>query len=286
MIRLISLFFAASLSLQAVEPTNFIRITETEERAQLQTAVTTYTKGESSVTLIGAIHIADEAYFQSLNKEFSNYPTLLFELIGGEDVAQTLDGKPDLEEREDDGRPTSGLSGLYGSLAKLMQLVEQLEYIDYTKENFVHGDLTMEEHDKLTEGKDIDILAFSLQTSAKTSEITGKAFGGMDMGLVTRALLSGDGSLLKLQYMKLMDQGDESAAALTGKNLIIGDRNDKCFQVLAKHQKEGAKKIGIFYGAAHFPDMEKRLLADGFERTEHRWLTAWDIKKTMPKSKE
>ena len=36
------------------------------------------------------------------------------------------------------------------------------------------------------------------------------------------------------------------------------DRDAKCLEVLA-----GKKKLGIFYGAAHFPDMEKRLLAGG-----------------------
>ena len=99
------------------------------------------------------------------------------------------------------------------------------------------------------------------------------------MSLLMRALLSGDGSGLKLQYMTMMEQGDEAAAALTGKSLVITQRNDKCFEVLAEQQKKGAKKIGIFYGAAHFPDMERRLLAQGFKQTDHRWLTAWDVEK-------
>lgn len=274
--------FLAQFALSAAEPTDFIRIVEDENTAKLQTSITTYQKEDTSVTLIGAIHIADAGYFQTLNQVFTQYPVLLFELIGGENAASTLNGKP-REKEEADGRPAEGLRGLYGSFASTMQLSEQIDLIDYTKENFVHADLTMPEYMKLTEGKEDDLLAFALQTSVKGSELAGQPFGGMDMGLVMRAILSGDGTGLKLQYMTMMEQGDESAAALTGKNLVISDRNDKCFQVLADQRKKGAKKIGIFYGAAHFPDMERRLLADGFEQTKHEWLTAWDVKKPEKK---
>ena len=266
-----------AITLSAEEPTDFIRIEEKDGHTRLQTSISRYQKDEVSVTLIGAIHIADEKYFEALNQEFTKYPVLLFELIGGENAAKTLDGKPH-EKEEHDGRPAEGLRGLYGSFAQTMQLVEQIQHIDYTKENFVHADLTQAEYQKITGGKDDDLLAFALQTSVKSSEITGKPFGGLNMGLVMRAMLSGDGTGLKLEYMKMMEQGDESAAALTGKNLIITDRNDKCFKVLAEELKKGATKIGIFYGAAHFPDMEKRLLADGFTLDEHHWLTAWDVK--------
>ncbi len=43
---------------------------------------------------------------------------------------------------------------------------------------------------------------------------------------------------------------------------------------LKKHQR-----IAIFYGAAHMPDMEERLLAMGFTKTGERWLRAWDLRK-------
>ena len=42
--------------------------------------------------------------------------------------------------------------------------------------------------------------------------------------------------------------------------------------------KKGRKKLGIFYGAAHMPDMEKRLQKMGFAQVgKPRWLVAWDI---------
>lgn len=280
--KFISLILLATLRLQGSEPTDFIQVIENDAEAKLQTSVTTYTKDDTTITLIGAVHIGDVSYYQALNTEFTDYPVLLFELIGGEKAAKTLNGKPHPQEPAG-VRPAEGLRSLYNSFALTMQLAQQIEHIDYTKKNFVHADLTMEEYHKATEGKEDELLAFALQTTVKSAEITGKPFGGLDMSLVMRAILSGDGTGLKLQYIHMMEQGDESAAALTGKNLIIGERNDKCFQVLAKELKKGANKIGIFYGAAHFPDMERRLLARGFKKTNHRWLTAWNVEKPAKK---
>ena len=41
----------------------------------------------------------------------------------------------------------------------------------------------------------------------------------------------------------------------------------------------GKETLGIYYGAAHMPDFEERLLARGFTKTGERWLTAWDLRK-------
>jgi hypothetical protein len=55
-------------------------------------------------------------------------------------------------------------------------------------------------------------------------------------------------------------------------------------EVLDQQIKAGKKKLGIFYGAAHYPDMEQRLLKDGFKKTKHDWLNAWDVAKPQPKA--
>ena len=40
----------------------------------------------------------------------------------------------------------------------------------------------------------------------------------------------------------------------------------------------GKRRLGIFYGAGHLPDMEKRLEKDfGLKRQSTTWLTAWDM---------
>ncbi|MEM9080560.1 MAG: hypothetical protein AAGC74_07720 [Verrucomicrobiota bacterium] len=265
--------------------TDFIRVDQDDSAARLQTSITTYTKDQINVTLLGAVHIGDLAYYQTLNEEFTKHDVLLFELIGGEDAAKHLNGQP-RPANEKDGRPAENLRDFYGAFARAMKLSQQIDYIDYTPENFVHADLTQNEYDKITAEKGDDILAFALETSMKNSEITQQPFGGLDVGLVMRAMLSGDGSILKLELMKNMETGDEATAAITGENVVIDVRNEKCLKVMDEQIKLGKTNLGIFYGAAHFPDMEERLLKRGFKRTSHRWLTAWNVpkkpKKTSP----
>ena len=65
--------------------------------------------------------------------------------------------------------------------------------------------------------------------------------------------------------------------AVGGENVIISDRNAKCMEVMNREIAKGEKNIGIFYGAVHFPEMEKALLEKGFTRVKTQWLTAWEV---------
>ena len=72
-----------------------------------------------------------------------------------------------------------------------------------------------------------------------------------------------------------------------GESVIVGERNKVAVRVLEKEIKAGKKKIGIFYGAAHMPDMEERLIKGlGFAQVgKERWLVAWDISKKKASDK-
>ena len=85
--------------------------------------------------------------------------------------------------------------------------------------------------------------------------------------------------MLKLEMMKNLGNGDDQITALAGDNVIIGDRNAKCIKVLRKQVKKGRKTIGVFYGAAHNPDLEARLVKMGYTKGGQEWLTAWDVPK-------
>jgi hypothetical protein len=64
---------------------------------------------------------------------------------------------------------------------------------------------------------------------------------------------------------------------------IITERNKVALGVVKKQIDGGKRKLAVFYGAGHMPDMEKRLLADfPLKRDSERWLVAWQLE---PKSK-
>ena len=64
-------------------PSSFTRFVEDETGARLQTGIGSYrNKDGVTVDLIGAIHIADRAYYERLNRRFERYPAMLYEMVG------------------------------------------------------------------------------------------------------------------------------------------------------------------------------------------------------------
>ena len=65
---------------------------------------------------------------------------------------------------------------------------------------------------------------------------------------------------------------------------LLSDRNQAAVNVLAEQIKQGKRRLAIFYGAAHMPDIEQRLAKRfGLKAVEQRWIDAWDLR---PRSKE
>ena len=72
---------------------------------------------------------------------------------------------------------------------------------------------------------------------------------------------------------------------------IIDFRNAKCMDILKREMNSGKKKLAIFYGAGHLPDMQRRLQSDfKLKRGGQFWLEAWNLelkkKKKKKKAKE
>ena len=290
----------------AAEAPEFIRVEETETATHLQTAVVRFTKGEASVELVGAVHIADKKYYEALNKRFEGYEALLFEGIGGDKPAAAPEAAAEIEEvpSEEPADPEvaeeapadeapveeipaakvpakkkeklDGLHGAYESGAKWLGLAYQMKVIDYRKANFVHADLSMAEFTALQKERGETLLGFVLKSGLKKTDKPVKEPSSLKL-LVS--LVRGDKDGLKRELVHTLGSGDDQVAALAGDNVIIGDRNAKCLEVLDRQVLAGKKKLGIFYGAAHFPDMEKRLVEGGWTKTGEEWMTAWEIAK-------
>jgi hypothetical protein len=253
-------------------PPEFIRVEESETATRLQTALTRYTKGDASVELVGAIHIADKAYYEALGKRFEGYDALLYEGIG--EPAPAAAQAPAAPAAPVAKGKLDGLHAAYGAGAEWLGLSYQMEEIDYRKPNFVHADLSVAEFSALQAERGESLLGFVLQAGLGKPDKPVKEPSSLKL-LVS--LARGDKDGLKRELVHTLGQGDDQVAALAGDNVIIGDRNAKCLQVLERELAAGKKKLGIFYGAAHFPDMEKRLLAAGWRKGGSEWLTAWKI---------
>ncbi len=280
---------------------DFIRVKETDTVAKLQTAVIGYEKDGKRVHLIGAIHLADRRYYEFLNKHFQDYEVLLFEMVGGEKLggpkkpriveeaaeAEVAENEativedlevvedPEVGEGEDKENPLGGLKQVYSSMEKALGLVGQGAVIDYMAKNFVHADLTLKEFEALQKERGESLLGFMIEMGIKAERPKHEP----NSLRLMRGILAGRSDLVKLEMMQTMSEGDKQIDSLAGENVIISDRNLRCMNVMDKELAAGREKIGIFYGAAHFPDMQKRMEERGFKKFSTKWLTAWQVNK-------
>ncbi len=262
----------------STDSNEFVRFVDDGDGAgKLQTAVVTYIDGEGrEVDLIGAVHIGEREYYQRLNEVFEGYDALLYEMVKPKDAVVKPGEKHD-----------SLLSQFQRSLQWMLGLEFQLDGIDYQAANFVHADLTPAEFLKSMDEKGETFLSifwnmFTAEMKRSASADPKSASDGTAMLL---AFLSKDRARhLKYIFGKQMSHIEEMAAGLAdgpkGGSTLVIERNKRALAVMKEQLDAGKKKVAIFYGAAHLPDMEERLVKEhGFKRTETKWLTAWDIPK-------
>lgn len=262
----------------AEEPTNFIRFVEEDESDSLQTAVVSYESPQKvKVDLVGAIHIADKAYFDGLNVRFKGYEAVLYELVG-----------PSFEERgkleaKKQAEKLQWVGQLQTMMRDTLKLHGQLEGIDYTAKNFVHADMDMSQFTQTQTEKQESFLSLYLKAAQAQKEVNEKRGVNSDaagMVMLLKILTMKDSSTeLKRMIAQEFDSVEDIMAGMeTGDGtVLVGERNKVALQVMDKEIASGKKRIAIFYGAAHLGDMEERLLKKGFKRTKVEWLKAWDL---------
>lgn len=266
---------------KAQEPakTKFLRLARDadENPVSLETAIVHY-KSKSAdtpdltVDLIGAVHIGEKSYYDKLNKEFENYDVLLYELVAPEGTRVPKGGGTG------SGHPVALLQN---GMKDMLELEHQLQYVDYHKDNFVHADMSPESFSKsmADRGESMWTMVFRMmgqQIAQQNKRGSRTSDADMFMALFdkNRAL-----SLKRVMAEQFEDlEGAMSAVEGPGGSTLISERNKVALKVLAEQIAAGKKRIGIFYGAGHMPDMEKRLTADmNFSRDAERWLVAWDL---------
>lgn len=253
-------------------PSDFARFVKEGEGGHFDTAITTYKKGDVTLTLYAAVHIADARCYASLNDRFTTCDALLYELVGPADYRPT-------KHREERG--FNPVSWLQNGLKTALELSFQLDEIDYQAPNFVHADMTPQEFEKSMEERGESLLSIMWGMMAGGLKVQAEAANAPppDFDLV-KAFRNREGHhLLRMTFAEQLEQIELLAAGGKGSTLLEG-RNEKCLEVLAREIAAGKKKIGIYYGAAHFPHMEKRIVDDlGFQKVGHEWLVAWDCAK-------
>jgi hypothetical protein len=235
-----------------------------------------------TVDFVSAVHLGDPSYYRSLNERFKGYDAVLFELIAEPGAVTKVGTK---------GRD-SALGSVQRILADLLGLSFQLDEVDYQASNFVHADLTPEGlHAAMqVRGESVAQLLFKLlklsfdpklQESLRKAGLDEQGLDDINPLLIAlRGPTEGDRRKLRRFMAQGLAASDQVMEAMTGQtgNAIITDRNTAALAVLKGQLGAGKKRIAIFYGAGHLPDMDVQLVRDfGVARSKVEWLTAWSF---------
>ena len=269
-----------------VEESDFVRFDEGDNTSKLRTATITYSDGKGvDVDLIGAIHIADKSYYDGLNESFKDYDVLLYEMVGAARKGPLKPG--DL----DPGKGGNPIRSMQIMMQKALELDYQMTGIDYTAKNFVHADMDARTFRKMQKDRKEGLLSMMLQSYKAQFKMMaeGRAPATMSIADLIKILLSGDSaSGLKLVLGRQFDEIEYLISAIEPEagSVILTERNKVALKVLREQIDKGQKKIGIFYGAAHLPDMEERLINEfGLKKGKTVWNDAWTVKNGKRKKK-
>lgn len=256
------------------EPTDFIRFVEAESGDSLQTALVRYQRDDGvQVDLVGAVHVADRAYFDELNRRFTAYDVVLYELVGGPHP-----GKKELRAGAADER-FAWLERLQETLRRSLELEGQLDCIDYGAANFLHADLSTEAFFESQQERQESFLGLWLKALQAQKAAAGER-PQPGLAVLLRILFSGDSATEMKRLIGREFDGLEPVLAgveAGGGTTLVGERNRHALEVTQREVANGRRRLAIFYGAAHLPDLEKRLLALGFRRERIDYLKAWHL---------
>jgi hypothetical protein len=254
------------------DKTRFVRLAmDAKDRpTSLDVAITSYAGqnaagDEVRVDLVGVIHIADKAYYHRLNKEFDKYDVVLYELVAPKGV-----------------KPTRGTTGLYSPVANMLELADQIAEVDYSKKNFVHADMSGEEMLESMKKRDEHWLKMVGQAIGQgIAQASDPKSGASDGALLANLLTSrSPGLAWKRTLAPQFSDLEHAMGWLDGPegSTLITERNKVALKVLAEQMKVGKRRLAIFYGAGHLPDMERRLIDEfKLKRGEQSWLVAWNL---------
>lgn len=262
----------------AFDASKFVRVVRNADGkpTSLETATVRYvpagTDGPQDlvVDLVAVTHVGEPEYFGGLNGQLADYDAVLYELVAPEGV-----------------KPQVGTDGgmIPGLLKGMLELEYQTERIDYSQPNFIHADLTpkqigekMRQRGQTGLSVAFDMFGEMMAQSAKRAA-RGDQGGLASFDLATLLLDPNGKHKLKQSFAVELEmaEGVEALGATAGQ-MLITDRNEAALDVLKKQIAAGKRRIAVFYGAGHMPDLERRLVEDfGLKRQGAQWREAWNL---------
>ncbi|MHC4816475.1 MAG: hypothetical protein ACYTF8_00245 [Planctomycetota bacterium] len=240
-------------------------------RGRLETALWHYRSQEGvEVVLVGVMHLADEAYYRDLSRRLRAYDAVLYEGVPGTAAPPGIELPWWFRALRRADRVLGRL------LESALDLKRQGDVLDHSAANFVHADLDAATYDRLRRERgetDLELFRGELRLlGGFLAERIGDPPQPKPEPEERRRALKAYVARVVESLNRLAARELERARP----TVLIHDRNAAAVAVLRRQMRAGKKKLAVLYGAAHLPDLERRLVRLGFRRTRTEWLTAWD----------
>ncbi len=240
--------------------------------------------GGTLVDLVSAVHVGDASYYATLDRQLAQYDAVLYELVAPEGSALP-------PSRAAVAGPQDPLAFIMAAGKRLFGFHGQLESMNYQQPNFVHADLSPTGMMQAWTDRGDNGLTIGLSAVAELVRAANLQAQNATRSTATSPMLDQNDILglftdanAPIKFKRMLAQHFDSTDVASGlgqtlSTILIDDRNAEVMRVLNEQIAQGKKKIAIFYGAAHMPDMEKRVM-DLFKmkRSRWHWITAWDLK--------
>jgi len=221
----------------------------------------------TTLFLVGAVHVADPAYYARLQDLLDSCDVVLFEGVG----SRPGDPEPTAEQ-------VARFDVLFQLQVKLQQILGfqgQKEGLDYRRPFWKRADVTL--HDLAARMEERKV---ALPTDHPLVQVLLKiALGTLDSGQVGADPLVQ--RLAKRQAAAVMANADQMLGGALGglQETLVDWRNDAALATLDREVAEGkpGRWLALFYGAAHLPDFATKLCARGFEFQAADFLPAWRL---------
>ena len=210
---------------------------------------------------------------------FKDYDAVLYELVA----------PPGAKVPRGGGRPTSGVGLMQTGMTNILELTYQLEQVDYTRKNFVHADISPEEFSKSMKkrGESVGQVFFKMLGRAIAQDANGGKSQATQFDMISAMFSKDRAFALKRTMANQFEDMEGAMAVFEGPDgsTIVTVRNQRAIEVLKKEIGKGHKRLAIFYGAAHMPDMGGRLVKElQLKQTaEPTWMMAWDLRQKKKK---
>ncbi|MGC8742331.1 MAG: hypothetical protein ACP5T0_00435 [Verrucomicrobiia bacterium] len=284
------------ISKSPAEPAPYLKVIRVpQEKVELQVAVRRLIPNKANspeIWIVAVSHIGESNYYHNIQSILDKSALVLYEGVGMSNSANSI--KKIHTQKDKFTSSTKTESSFQEKIADTLGLVFQLDAIDYSKPNFKNCDMSFNQLQRIfTEKKTAEkiISTEAVKEWEKVKDLyTGDSFAVQLMEIALKVIGSSPKirAMMKMVFIETLGKVDGDLSQWSGLpegvkelfQILIRERNKVIIEQLKKEllKKKGHRKISLFYGAAHCPDLENQIVKNlNYRPLDQIWFSAMSV---------